>query len=347
MLIQQNVKITVLMPVYNAAAFVGDAIRSIIRQTFKEFEFLVIDDGSTDKTVEIVESFSDKRIRLLRNGTNLGVAKTLNRGLDLALGKYVARMDADDICYPKRLNIQYNFMEKNPNVGLAGSWVKYFGDQLPVVERTPSGPEVAKAFMMFDNPIFHPTAIIRKESFDRNNLRYNPNYNRTEDFELWLRASKYFDLDNIEVPLIKFRIHSSSVSSSASNVMGQQACELLKRGVEKFKRDISDEELLLHYKISKGRRMQSFNELCQAEAWLLKLIQINDQLEIYNSKAFRKVVGMIWFRLCQNSTNLGLISWQMSKKQLFKGQYFAPFAVKIRFLVSILFNKYYLKKNIS
>ncbi|MFH0780842.1 MAG: glycosyltransferase [Pseudomonadota bacterium] len=344
MLITQNKKITVLMPVYNAGALVGTSVRSVINQTFTDFEFLIIDDCSTDNTVAILESFSDRRIRLIKNDTNLGVARTLNRGLDLAFGKYVARMDADDICCPERLKKQYHFMERNPNVGLAGTWVKYFGDQLPVVERAPSGPEVVKAFMIFDNPIFHPSVIIRKEEFDRNKLRYDPYYNRTEDFELWLRASECFDLDNIEEPLLKYRCHKSSVTSSASEVMNQQACGLLKHGLEKFRESISSEELLLHYKVSKGQRMQSVKELCQAEIWLTKLVQLNDITEVYNNEAFRKVAEMIWFRLCQNSTNLGILSWKMSKRGLGERFYAPPFTTKIRFILSILFNKYSLKK---
>lgn len=330
--------ITVLMPVYNSEQLVRAAINSIIKQSFDDFEFLIIDDGSTDNTVGFVESNSDKRIRLIKNEENRGVAWTLNHGLRLARGKYIARMDADDICHHDRLKRQFHFMENNPNVGVAGTWVRYFGDQLSVVERTPSGPDVVKAFMLFDNPLYHPSIMIRKSCLEEYNLEYNPSFNRSEDFELWLRAVEHFDIDNIEKPLLKFRCHDSSVTSTASEVMKKQACDLLKRGLEKLKISVSDDELLFHYVVAKGFRMKSTEELLKAERWLTKLVKRNDQLQIYEPKAFYKVVEMIWYRLCQNSSQLGLAAWQMSRTGLSKGYYQPPIPVKIRFMISILVN---------
>ena len=117
------------MPVYNGERYLREAIDSILNQTFKDFEFLIINDGSTDLSVEIIESYADKRISLAHNGQNLGLITTLNRGFDLACGEYIARMDCDDISLPDRLEKQVVFMDNHPEIGICGSWVSAISDE--------------------------------------------------------------------------------------------------------------------------------------------------------------------------------------------------------------------------
>ncbi len=123
-----NPKVTVLMPVYNAEKYLKTAIESILKQTFSDFELLIINDGSTDGSEEIIRSFNDKRIRLFNNEQNLGIIKTLNKGLNLAKGEYIIRMDADDISLPDRLELQVKYMEENPGIGISGTQARIFGD---------------------------------------------------------------------------------------------------------------------------------------------------------------------------------------------------------------------------
>src|SRR3989344_5781814 len=119
-------KISVLMPAYNARKYIGEAIESILNQTFKDFEFIIINDCSTDKTKKIIEEYANKdaRIKLINNATNLGLTKSLNIGLKEARGEYVARLDADDVALPERLEKQYEFMEKNKETTLVGAWAE-------------------------------------------------------------------------------------------------------------------------------------------------------------------------------------------------------------------------------
>ena len=124
-------KISVVMPAYNAENYIREAIDSILAQTFRDFEFLIIDDGSTDHTVEIIRSYSDSRIRLYQNERNMGVAATLNRGLDLARGEYIARMDADDISLPERFAKQAAYMDAHPDVAVCGSNIILFSEGAP------------------------------------------------------------------------------------------------------------------------------------------------------------------------------------------------------------------------
>lgn len=332
-------KVTVLMPVYNVCKFVQESIQSVLQQSFTGFEFIVIDDGSSDDTVAKVQSFQDERIRLVKNDNNIGVARTLNRGLDLARGEYVARMDADDICHRRRLEKQFNFMERNKDIGASGTWVKFFGDQLPVVERTPFGADVVNAFLLFDNALYHPSVIIRKGLLDQFNLRYDPAYSRSEDYELWLRATDHFPLDNLPEPLLQFRCHSGSVTRTAAETMKLQACDLLRRGLQKLDMYVTIEDLLFHYSVSKGHRLYSLHMLRKAEQWLARLIRQNAQISAYRQDSFLEAVGMIWFRLCYHSSQLGFSSWTMNKHSRIATGYHPSLEEKGLFMLSILVNK--------
>ena len=303
-------KVTVLMPVFNAGSFVVQAIRSILRQTFTDFELLIIDDGSTDNTVRLIESFDDSRIRLIQNEGNCGVAVTLNRGLTLARGEYIARMDADDVSLKTRLAHQVQFLDSNPDIGIVGSWVRLFGDQLPLAEKTPVGADVLSAYLVFDNPIFHPTVMLRRSLVEHDGLAYDPAFNRTEDFELWIRAVTFTRLDNIPLVLHKMRHHERSVTSTASAVMTVQTCNLLERQLNKLGLAVTEEEVNFHHVVSRGKRLQTRFDIERAEQWLRLLRKKNRKSGIHDPKSFDVVLGMIWFRLCRNSTPLGWWIWK-------------------------------------
>jgi len=128
-------KVTVLMPVYNGERYLNEAVDSILGQTFTDFEFLIIDDASTDKTPEILRSYDDPRIRVVTNEENLGLSKSLNKGLALARGEFIARMDADDVSYPYRLQVQHEFMTQHPGAGVIGSWAEYIDRKGEIVHR--------------------------------------------------------------------------------------------------------------------------------------------------------------------------------------------------------------------
>ena len=163
-------RVTVLMSVYNGQGFLRQAIQSILNQTFTDFEFLIIEDGSTDATVEIVRSFPDQRIKLCLNGSNIGLISSLNQGLSLATGEYIARMDADDISLSTRLERQVAFMDAHPSVGVCGSWLETFG--IPPKSRwcPPADDAQIRCEHLFHSVIYHPTVILRKDFFAKHNL---------------------------------------------------------------------------------------------------------------------------------------------------------------------------------
>jgi len=202
--------VSVLMPVFNGELYIREAIDSILKQTYTHFEFLIINDGSTDRTVEIIKSYNDSRIKQINNKENIGLTKSLNIGLKLAKGKYIARMDADDISSPLRLEKQIQFLEHNTHVGLVGSWFKIIDKDVTV--KTLSDPEEIHVQLLFKNPIAHPTTMYRKKLLTDYNLSYNTAFNTSQDNDLWYRFSKVTKLCNLPEVLVYYRKHENQIS---------------------------------------------------------------------------------------------------------------------------------------
>lgn len=207
----QDVIISVLMPAYNAEKHIKEAIESVLNQTFSAFEFLIIDDGSTDRTSEFVESFTDPRIRLIRNETNRGLIYSLNLGLKEASGKYIARMDADDICLPERFERQVAFLTKNTDITVLGTAHRVLGTNIEV--HHPKYDEEIKLQLFRKNAFTHPTVMFRKIDLEKQQFIYREKYMFTEDYGLWTEvASKGLKLANIEDVLLLYRQHDGQIS---------------------------------------------------------------------------------------------------------------------------------------
>lgn len=205
----QNIVISVLMPVYNAGDFLHDSIPSVINQTFKDYEFLILDDGSTDYSRSIVKQYDDPRIKLIE--LNNDFIATLNYGLKVAKGKYIARMDADDIMLPERLKEQYNFMENNPEINLCGSLFRSFGESDSEYKLLCDSIELYKHMILY-NPIAHPTVMMRTSVIRKNQLKYKQEYKYAEDYKLWLDFLKYGRIANINKVLLLYRISPNQIS---------------------------------------------------------------------------------------------------------------------------------------
>lgn len=205
-------KISVIIPLFNKVDFIKEAIDSVLNQTFQDFEIIVVDDGSTDGSQEIVKSYTDKRIRFYQNEKNLGTAENANRCIELATAPYIARLDADDVMLNNRLAIQYDFMEQHPEIGISSGSLELFG-ALNEIKHLPLRPKQCFAELLFDTPIAQGASILRKEIIEENNLRYiNTGYNVGEDWLMWYRLSKVTQFSNVEDRLIRYRIHEGNVT---------------------------------------------------------------------------------------------------------------------------------------
>lgn len=204
--------VSVILPVYNAENTISDSIASILDQSFTDFELIIIDDGSTDSSIDIIRKFKDKRIIIYQNKKNLKLIASLNIGLSLAKGKYIIRMDADDIMLKDRIKEQVGYMEFNKQIDASGTYVYTFGEKRNKWGHLPTDNDHILLFGLFDSPIFHPTAIIRKKVLDDNNIVYNCNYPHAEDYKLWLDISKYGKLGNLNKYLLKYRLSSNQIT---------------------------------------------------------------------------------------------------------------------------------------
>ncbi|OQX11378.1 MAG: hypothetical protein BWK76_19220 [Desulfobulbaceae bacterium A2] len=332
-------EVTVLMPLYNGCRYVRYAIVSIIGQSYSNFEFIIIDDGSRDESVQIVRSFTDNRIVLLQNQTNMGVAATLNQGLDRARGRYIARMDADDISLPDRLALQVRFMENNSQLGISGTGIYCFGIGLPNKQHKPNSPEEISAFSLFENPLSHMSAIMRREMLDQHALRYNPLFSRCEDYELWSRAKKYFPLANIDNVLVRVRQHRASATLGNWSVMTEQTQEIQLRLLQELGINPTAEELGLHHEVGRGYRQRAISRLEEGEQWLLRLQRHNTTSQFFNRQIFDGIVGRIWFRYCANSAPLGLGVWKLWRLSPLAKMFFPNRRDTIRFAASIAWHK--------
>lgn len=209
-------KVTVVMPVYNGMPYLKEAIESVLSQSFQNFEFLIIDDGSTDQSIACIASYEDPRIRFIRNEQNKGQARTLNRGLELAQGEYVARLDQDDVCLPRRLEVQLLYMVKRPNLAITCTWEHTIDAYGRRVRSWKGEIENYGAFLgrilLGKCPIWHPSVMFRREVVLRLG-GYDPSYAPSDDFDLWARiAIQRYNAAIVPEFLVLQRVHGGRQS---------------------------------------------------------------------------------------------------------------------------------------
>lgn len=235
-------RVSIILPAFNAERYIAPAIESLLTQSFGDFELLVIDDGSTDKTPEVVAGISDSRLRYYRNQENLRLSATLNRGLDLSVGNYIARMDADDLALPQRIALQVAYLDCHPDVDVVGTGMRKFDDrQNGLLESRPvTDPHLLRWRQHFSNQINHPTVMLRRAALDRLGLRYGviPNWaeqrhraletvaHLSEDYLLFGLMAMRGRVHNLPDALLRYRVHAQSVSNSQMSQQLDMACQV-------------------------------------------------------------------------------------------------------------------------
>jgi glycosyltransferase involved in cell wall biosynthesis len=245
------VLVSVIMPVFNAERYLGQAVESILSQHYQQFEFLIVDDGSTDSSSRILDEYSrrDKRIHLIRQPGNQGLIAALNVGMDTARGKYVARMDADDISIPERFSKQVEYLELHPQVGILGGKIQYMDasgnpGHVPISFH---GDLSIRWHGLFESPFFHPTVMFRKALVDRHNLRYDPASLHVEDFDLWSRFLLQTRGENLGDILLYYRIHAESVSIKQAVFQNERAAVVSSQAITRHLSNLTiSKESILH-----------------------------------------------------------------------------------------------------
>lgn len=248
--------ISVLMPVYNSEKYLAEAIESVLNQSYTNFEFLIFDDGSTDSSKDIIKEYSkkDSRIKSFFFKENQGYVIHLNQGLEIANGKYIARMDSDDICLPNRFKIQIEYLESHPEIWVLGSSSIIINDQGEEMGKSKrfNNPDELYFMSFFINPLSHPTVFFRKKEI-KSIGGYNEKKQPSEDFDLWTRVLNKGKIANIEQPLLKYREHDSSISVKKRELQKKNSHQTLR---DFWKRELNifvdDDEILFLKQFHKG-----------------------------------------------------------------------------------------------
>jgi len=287
-----SVDVSVIMATYNTEIpMLREAVDSILNQTFTNFEFLIIDDGSIDESVSYLKTLTDPRIRLIRNSENLGITKSLNIGLREARGRYIARMDADDVSLPERLQKEFDFMESHPDVIVCGSRIGTIDETGRVLSISPQRPhdmEDYRVRMLFQNPgPIHPTAFFNNEMLQDNNITYNEELIHAQDYGMWETVCHYGTVYTLDDVLLYRRKHDGQISSARRGV--QIKCDkiTLKKILTELLGEVTDEEVDFHYTYSGGY----FSDVVMNDdvaAWYDRLLQANKEKHIYNQQKLEK-----------------------------------------------------------
>lgn len=230
----ENPLITVLMPTFNSENYIAETLWSVFEQTCSDFEVLIMDEaGSSPETAEVISLFEDDRIRLIRNETRLGLAESLNEGIRIARGKYIARIDADDLAKEDRFELQADFLEKHDEYGLCGSRQHHFGVDNDFVHEVAIEHEDIKAALIYGCEVCHSTIMIRKDLFLSNNLFYD-NTKKAEDYELWTRAIHKFKFHNLKEVLGEYRIGADNITKNKFNALSSESAEIASNNLSKY-----------------------------------------------------------------------------------------------------------------
>jgi len=297
--VQDNIPVlSVLLPVYNAAVFLEQAIDSILQQTYCDFELIVIDDASTDGSDTVLDKISDPRIVRIKFNQNKGIVAALNKALDISRGRFIARMDADDIAAPNRFQLQVQYLEGHPEVAVVGSWIRGFGRvRRPYVLRYPVSHASIEAGLLFDSPFAHPAVMMRRAMLDALEKKYSVDFPYTEDWELWSRLVRVGRAANIPVVLLDYRIHVKSSSRQFTDLQSESKTRLLQRIYSDFELTFSQKFLLDDPTPNRGWLIDCHEYFFSIiiEARKSGILNMHEFCCTVQDQFLKRISGMTWF----------------------------------------------------
>lgn len=290
-----------VMPVYNREKYLKETIDSVLNQTFKDFEFIIIDDGSTDRSIEIIKSYDDPRIKLFLNDQNQGTSYSRNRAIDLSLGDYIITIDSDDINLPERFAKQIAYMDSHPEIGICGSWVKTIGEVEGQLWRCAVKPDIVHCRTLFEAVLCHPSTIIRREFLDRYSLRYDIELKRAQDWDIYCRGARHFQVANMPEFLVYYRWRKYPKNLSDEELLSQKYYyfyEIDKRNFKALNLQPTEEEMLIHRRLGNLEFKKDSDFVIAANKWLHKLYSANKTANIYPQSTFLQVLAGYWLEVC-------------------------------------------------
>jgi len=332
---------SVVMPAYNAEQYVGEAIESVLAQSMPSWELLVVDDCSTDKTLEICRSYRDSRIRVFSSPQNLNAAGARNLALEHARGEFVAFLDSDDVAVPDRLERQHKALLADPELGFLGSQVCLINEGEADSRHKWIYPEQdaeIKAAMLFRCPFVISTVAVRRSLLKKfGNKVFFPEIAPSEDYHLGARLLGLCKFYNDPNPFSFYRLHSGQLTQEKANLIGQQMLKVQCHILSNIGIEMTNENLELHRLCNKGDK-QSLEQLKSAKKWLEEIYNSNCVTKLIPENGIRSSLGITWFHLCKQQKSKSLILYREYKKSKLSGFYHSRRS-EIQFLLECIFKK--------
>lgn len=330
-----NDLVTVLLPVFNAEKYLKYSIESILSQSYKNFLLLIINDGSTDKSQNIINQYHDKRIKTLHFNQNIGLIRALNVGLDNSKGKYIIRMDADDISDNNRIEEQVKFMDSNPDIGVSGCGSRTFGENVNSWDTVyPSAHEEIKVKLTHNTSLSHPTVIFNKNLLG--STRYNVNFKHIEDYELWVRTIDKFKFGNLNKILLSYRIHENQISSVHRDRQSIIANDLRIKMLKKGGLNPNTKEIDLHKRICSYEFIRDMNFISDSSKWFNKIFTFNLKTQYFSNSPLRIFYFNFFLNILNETKMISpiILAKYYITNPMFRGLY------KKKFINYLISNKY-------
>jgi glycosyltransferase involved in cell wall biosynthesis len=295
--------VSVIMPVYNAEKYLLQAIESILCQDYRNLEMIVINDGSTDNSKNIISTIRDPRLSFFENPENWGIVRSRNRGLEEAKGEYIAILDSDDLAFPERIRTQVTFLENNPDYGMCGTYFQTIDGNDKILKKVtfPSNDKDAKSNLLVHNCFCHSTIMMRGDL--ARELKYTTGYDVVEDYLLWYRISLVSKIINLPVYTTYYRVHANNVSTTRNNhmfglVKSINSTILNDLGIEYSAVELEVHSKSLHYDFDYFNQRGRMAEL---ENWILKLLSKVKTNQNINEIIVYRILAEKWIVLCNQT----------------------------------------------
>lgn len=330
--------ISVVMSTYNEENYIETSLKSILNQTFQDFEIIIVDDASTDHTRDIIKGLGDERIRLLCNDENQGLTKNLNKALQYVRGRYIARMDGDDIALPKRFERQLKYMEQHPETMLVSCYTKNFGDS-DLVFALRDHSEVLKVRMLVRPVYAHPGFMMRRELIDAG-CRYNEDYRTAQDYEFASRMAETYQIGLVPEILLLYRVHKKQISAKAGKQQFNNADKIRKRQLERLGVELNEQEWEDYQLLVREAAVASLDDFERVKKIIDKMILSNQRTGIYDERIMEKTLKQMLYTWVIRNKNMKYImafpkvcGYQVKDMVLFLGEVVRTIKEKVWFKI--------------
>jgi glycosyltransferase involved in cell wall biosynthesis len=307
-------KVSVILPVHNGMPYLPEAVQSIRAQSSRDWELILIEDGSQDETASYIEALEDDRIRIHTNPAQMGLAASINKGFALAKGEYIARMDADDVAEPQRLERQIRYFENHREVAICGTWARTFGARKDQEWRYPERDADIKAEMLFASVIVHSSAMFRRSAIAELGIRYDESLEAAQDYALWVEYQDQVGFANVPEFLMRYRIHAEQVGKRIGARQQEVAEQVREKQLSHLGIDANSIEKTLHHRIARWDFDDSVSSLKPIESWLLRNINANTASNYFDAGALGRAVERRWWNACRRLARMGRAAWTQYRR---------------------------------